>query len=814
MSTTLKRTLLIIVAVIGTMAAWAKMTDQQVIDYIKRQSAIGKSEQQIGKELLARGVTKEQIERLRDQYSGTEASAKGSNKVVGTKLEGTRQSRLRNSQQPDNATISQMTSIFDVMMPDSLGYARVDTIPQKKIYGHEVFSSKELSFEPNENMATPADYRLGPGDQVIIDIWGASEDQIRDYISPEGTIILSQIGPVSLNGLTIDEANNRLKQLFATKYAGVEDEETDVSINLGAIRSILVNVMGEVNVPGSYRLSPFSNVFTALYRAGGINSVGSIRNVHIIRNGNRLVDVDIYDYLFEGKQTGNIRLQEGDVVIVPPYEELISVKGNVKRPMYYELKEGETLADLLKYTGGFTGNAYSDMVTVNRPTGKENEIYNVTSSDYSGYRLKDGDIVNVGVINDRFINRVELRGSVFRPGMYALGEGTTTLKDVIRAAQGLAEDAYLERAILYREGEGQTLEAEGIPLGDILEGRAQDIVLKPNDILVVSSARELTDQGEVTIKGQVTTPGDYPFAKGMTVEDLIVMAGGLRQSASTARVDVSRRIIDPASMSPTEKLAQIFTFSLKNGLVVKSDPDFQLMPYDIVEIRKSPGYQSQKLVNVEGEVLFEGEYALQTRNERISDLIRRCGGIIEGAYPRGARLLRKMTEDEIAARDESVRLAAQNAEDSIAVGKLVLSEIYSVGLELEKALSQPGSAYDLVLQDGDRLVIPQEISTVKITGDVMFPNVVGYQPGKKLGWYIDQAGGYGERAKKSKAFVVYMNGMVARAKKDTRIEPGCQIIVPSKPKNGGTNWAQVLGYVSTFSTLGTMAATIYSIFKK
>lgn len=813
MSTTLRRTLLVVVAVIAAMTAWAKMTDQQVIDYIKRQSAIGKSEQQIGKELLARGVTKEQIERLRDQYSGTEASAK-SNKVVGTKLEGTRESRLRSSQQPDNATISQMTNIFDVMMPDSLGYARVDTIPQRKIYGHEIFSSKELSFEPNENMATPADYRLGPGDQVIIDIWGASEDQIRDYISPEGTIILSQIGPVSLNGLTIDEANNRLKQLFATKYAGVEDEETDVSINLGAIRSILVNVMGEVNVPGSYRLSPFSNVFTALYRAGGINSVGSIRNVHIIRNGNRLVDVDIYDYLFEGKQTGSIRLQEGDVVIVPPYEELISVKGNVKRPMYYELKEGETLADLLKYTGGFTGNAYSDMITVNRPTGKENEIYNVTSSDYSGYRLKDGDIVNVGVINDRFINRVELRGSVFRPGMYAIGDGTTTIKDVIRSAQGLAEDAYLERAILYREGEGQTLEAQGIALGDILEGRAQDIVLKPNDILVVSSARELTDQGEVTIKGQITTPGDYPYAKGMSVEDLIVMAGGLRQGASTARVDVSRRIIDPASMSPTEQLAQIYTFSLKNGLVVKSDPDFQLMPYDIVEIRKSPGYQTQKLVNVEGEVLFEGEYALQTRNERISDLIRRCGGIIEGAYPRGARLLRKMTEDEIAARDESVRLAAQNSEDSIAVDKLVLSEIYSVGLELEKALSQPGSAYDLVLQDGDRLVIPQEISTVKITGDVMFPNVVGYQPGKKLGWYIDQAGGYGERAKKSKAFVVYMNGMVARAKKDTRIEPGCQIIVPSKPKNGGTNWAQVLGYVSTFSTLGTMAATIYSIFKK
>lgn len=819
MSNTLKRTLLAFVTAIFTLTAWAKMTDQQVIDYIKRQTAIGKTEQQIGKELLAKGVTKEQIERLRDQYAGTEETAatakKNSSKTnIGTKLEGTRESRLRTAKAPDENTISKMGGVFDVMLPDSLEFAQPDTITKKKIYGHDIFTTKDLSFEPNENMATPSDYRLGPGDEVVIDIWGASEDQIRDYISPEGNIIISQIGPVSLNGLTIAEANSRLKQIFAKKYAGVEDEETDISINLGEIRSILVNVMGEVNVPGSYRLSPFSNVFNAIYRAGGINEVGSLRNVHIIRNGNRLVDVDIYDYLFGGKQTGSIRMQEGDVVIVPPYEQLVNVEGNVKRPMYYELREGETLSDLLKYSGGFAGNAYTDMITVNRPTGKENEIYNVESSDFSGYRLKDGDIVNIGEVNERFLNRVELRGAVLRPGMYALGNGTNTLKEVIKAAQGLADNAYLDRAILYREGEGQTLAAQGVALGDILEGRAKDIVLQPNDVLVVSSAKEIIEQGEVTINGQVTDPGDYPYAKGMTVEDLIVMAGGLRQGASTARVDVSRRIMDPTSMRPTEQTAKVFTFALKNGLLINGDPEFELKPFDIVEIRKSPGYQEQKLVSVEGEVLFEGQYALQSRNERISDIIRRCGGIVEGAYPRGARLLRKMTEDEIAARDESLRLAAQNSEDSISVDKLVLSEVYSVGLELEKALSYPGSAYDLVLQDGDKLVIPQEISTVKISGDVMFPNVVGYQPGKKLSWYIDQSGGYGERARKSKAFVVYMNGMVARAKRNTPIEPGCQIIVPSKPKNGGTNWAQILGYVSSFSTLGTMAATIYSIFKK
>ncbi len=813
------RTALIVVAMITALTAWAKMTDQQVIDYIKRQSAVGKSEQQIGKELLAKGVTQEQVERLREKYASQEEAVTSKNKNsktggVGEKLEGTRESRLRKATEPDEKTIGKMETVFDIITPDSLKIELEDTITRKKIFGHDVFTNKALSFEPNENMATPADYRLGPGDEVVIDIWGASEDQIRDFISPEGSIIVSQIGPVYLNGLTIAEANSRLKQLFASKYAGVAEEDTEVSVNLGDVRSILVNVMGEVNIPGSYRLSPFSTVFNALYRAGGINEVGTLRNIEIVRNGNRLVNVDIYDYLFGGKKTGDVRLQEGDVIIVPPYAELINVEGTVKRPMYYELREGESLAKLLEYTGGFAGNAYTDMITVSRQTGKDNEIFNVSASDFSSYRLKDGDIVTVGSVTDRFLNKVELKGSVMRPGNYALGNGISTLRDVLRVAEGLADDAFSNRAILYREGTDNSLEAIGVDLADILAGRAPDVKLRPNDMLVVSSVKEIMDQGEVTINGQITNPGDYPYAKGITIEDLIVIAGGLQQGASTARVDVSRRVIDPASLKPTENVAEVFTFALKDGLMLKGDPGFELKPYDIVEVRKSPGYQTQKLIEVEGEVLFEGEYALQKRNERISEIIRRAGGIIDGAYLRGARLMRKMTEDEKAARDESIRLATQSAEDSISIDQLALSDVYSVGIELEKALAQPGSAYDLVLKDGDKLIIPEEMSTVKISGDVMFPNVVGYQPGKKLGYYIDQAGGYGERAKKSKAFVVYMNGMVARAKRNTPIEPGCQIIVPSKPKSGGTNWAQVIGYVSSFASLGTMAATIYSIFKK
>lgn len=796
---------LIVATLLVSTVAWAKMTDQQVIEYIRQQSALGKTEQQIGKELLAKGVTPDQIERLRAQNeAGATSSAKATQEV-----------RLRQGLAPDQQTVDQMYSVFDKMSSDSIGYLfnPESEIPQRRIFGHEVFSSKSLSFEPNENMATPADYRLGPGDEVIIDIWGASEDQIRRTISPEGSIIVEQIGPVNLNGLTIDQANNRVRQLFASKYAGIADEETEINLTLGQIRSILVNVMGEVTVPGSYRLSPFSTVFNALYRAGGINGIGSLRNINVLRDGRRIMNVDVYDYLFGGKDS-NVRLQEGDVIIVPPYENLVSVEGNVKRPMFYELRNDESLAKLLEYTGGFDGDAYTDNISVSRKTGKENEIYNVESGDFVSYMLKDGDIVTVGGVVDRFSNRVELRGAVMRPGMYALTPATATLRQMLESAEGLTEDAYLDRAVIYREGDDLTPEALTVFLGDIVSGKAPDIQLKRNDVVKIYSVMDLLDQGVLTIHGLVNTPGEYSYAEGTTVEDLIVRAGGLSLGASTARVDVARRIIDPESLTPTDQTAKIYTFALRDGHMLKGDPEFKLMPYDIVTIRRSPGYQAQELISIDGGVLFGGEYALQKRNERVSDVINRAGGIIDGAYLRGARLMRNMTPDEIAARDESIRLAMQNSEDSISISQLNLGSQYSVGINLEMALAKPGSYYDVILKDGDRLTIPEEVSTVKISGDVMYPNVVSYVPGKKLGYYIDQAGGYGERARKSKAFIVYMNGTVARAKRGTTIEPGCQIVVPSKPVSGGTNWAQILGYISSFTSLGTMAATLYSIFKK
>ena len=783
------------------------MTDQQVIDYIKSQAAVGKTEQQIGKELLAKGVSPQQIERLRQQYSAA-------NEASQQKKNARTDSRLRNPGSADvnqaNPTVELLTNLSDVL---------TDTFAVKqegnmlKIFGHDLFTNPDITFEPNENMATPQDYRLGPGDEVIIDIWGASEDQIRGTISPEGNIIISQIGPVYLNGLTVNEANNHLKSLFASKYAGVEEDETDVNLTLGQIRSIMVNIMGEANVPGNYRLSPFSSVLNAIYRAGGITDIGSLRNISVLRNGKTIYDVDVYDYLFQGKQNGNIRLQEGDVIIIPPYEGIINVEGNVKRPMFYEIKNGESLANIMNYTGGFDGGAFTGQITVSRSNGSENEIFNVSSEEFPNFALRDGDIISVGRINSRFANKIELQGAVMQPGTYSV-DNASTLLDLIKLASGLTEDAFTDRILIYRKNDDLTLSALGIDLKSILEGKKPDVRLLKNDVVVIPSTLQIFDQGVLTINGLVNNPGAYPYAEGTTIEDLIVMAGGLKLGASTARVDVSRRIVDPTSMQQTNQTAEIFSFALKEGLVLTDDPTFKLMPYDIVQIRRSPGYQVQKLVQVEGEVLFEGQFALQNRNERVTDIIKRAGGIIDGAYIKGARLIRQMTDEEKMSRDESLRLIRNQLNDSVDFDQLIISDFYSVGLQLDKALENPGSYHDLVLKDGDRLIVPEEISTVKISGEVMFPNTVGYIPGKDWKYYLNQAGGFGERAKKNKTFIIYMNGTVTKASGKAKIEPGCQIIVPTKPAGTGFNWAQVFGYITSFASLGLTAATIYSILRK
>lgn len=783
------------------------ITDQQVIDYIKQQTAAGKSEQQIGKELMAKGVTPEQAKRIKAQL---ESQQQGENQATRQTVTSAESERKHNA--AEDVSVS---SIENMQREIEKGDAMSGS--GRKIYGHQVFNSQSLTFEPSENLATPQNYRLGPGDEVVIDIWGTSEDHMRQTISPEGSIMISQIGPVYLNGLTIKDANQHIKSAFSRKYAGMNDAETDIQVTLGQVRTIQVDILGEVATPGTFRMSPFSSVFHALYRAGGINDIGSLRNIQVLRNGKKVAGVDIYDYLFKGKTSGNIRLQEGDVIIVPPYEQLVNIDGNVKRPMYYEIKPDETVKSLLDYAGGFTGDAYGGMVRLSRQSGTENELYNIDRGEFATYRLQDGDIITVGTILDRYANRVELKGAVYRPGMFAIGDGLKTVRDLIDKADGVTEDAYTDRVLLYREGPEKQLEVVALDLKDILRGAAPDITLKRNDMLVISSVNELEERGDVYIGGQVARPGAYPYAANSTVEDLIFQAGGLLEGASTARVDISRRIVDPSATEATNQLAQEFTVSIENGLAVGKGKGFRLKPYDRVEVRRSPGYAPQETVAIDGEVLFAGTYTLRKRNERLSEFVTRAGGLIDGAYIKGAHLSRRLSESELAARKEALRLAmsnnSENMGDSIAIDKIDLSNMYNVGINLEKALANPGSDYDLVLMPGDSLYVPEKQSTVKISGDVMFPNAVIYEPGKKLSHYINQAGGYGQRAEKGKAFIVYMNGTVARAKRNTPIEPGCHIIVPSKPQNGGTDWSKILTLTTGFMSVATMVATIPNLFK-
>lgn len=824
----MKKILTTILSVAIALSA-AAFTDDQVITYINQQTAAGKSEQQIGKELLAKGVTAEQVRRIKarlERANDKKAKTQSSSLEQGSATRRLKQGEtslnkntLQNKKSLTSSTSSKKTSNAlisdeDIDININLEGDLEDTKPGRQIYGHEIFNQQALTFEPNANIATPKNYRLGPGDEVIIDIWGAAEDHIRKTITPEGSIMVQQLGPIHLNGMTVDEANRHIRKLFASKYAGVGSDKTDIGLTLGDIRSIQIDIMGEVERPGSFRMSPFSNVFHALYNAGGINNIGSMRDIKVLRNGKRVATVDIYDYLFNGKQTGNIRLQEGDVIIVPPYSQLVELNGNVKRPMYYELKPGETIDRLISLAGGFSGDAYSDVLRIERQNGTENELVTIDRSQYKNYKLQDGDIVTVGTVIDRYANRVESKGALNRPGQYALGKGISTLKDLINKSEGLTEDAFLNRALIYREGPNLELEVIAVNLSDLLNGHTPDIELKRNDILEVSSVLTLNERGDVQINGLVTNPGKYPFADNMTLADLILQAGGLLEGASTAHIDVSRRITNPTDSNSTARIADIYQLKFDNSYKT-SDRAFKLKPYDIVEVHPSPDYHTQEQVEIKGEAMYIGKYTLSKRNERLSDIIKRAGGLKESAYIPGASLVRKMTEEEILVRDQTIKMAKQNSNetDSLDVEKIDLSDTYNVGIDLAAALANPGTPADVVLQEGDVLNIPQMQSTVKISGDVLFPNTVGFVPGKKAKYYIEQAGGYGNRAEKKKAFVVYMNGSVAKIGRNTKLEPGSHIVVPTKEKTTGFDWAKLTVLTGTLGTVATMAATVIAIFR-
>ena len=806
-------TLFFLIFVLSGVVMAQQMSDDQVIQYVKEANKSGKSQKQITTELLRRGVTKEQVSRIQQKYSESNTVSNKSNEMP---------SQLRQRTLVDDGGGQRRTTDYsEVGMLDETVGGRVDnradntatTDNASQIFGHDVFTNRNLTFEPSINLATPVDYRLGPGDEVIIDVWGASENTIRQSISPEGTIQVSGLGPVQLSGMTVKDANAYLQREFSKIYSGISGSEptSQIKLTLGEI-----NIMGEVAVPGTYTLSSFSSVFHALYRAGGVNKIGSLRSIKVVRNGKTIADLDVYDYLMKGKMKDDIRLQEGDVIIVNPYESLVRIAGKVKRPMFYEMKPTETVATILNYAGGFTGDAYKKAVRIIRKSGREHQVYNVDEMDYSVFRLDDGDSISVDAVLKRFENRVEIRGAVYRSGLYELSGTVNTVKQLIKKAEGLRGDAFLNRALLDRENEDLSHEVIAVDLGGLLKGTVADIPLQKNDILYIPSIHDLKEEETISIHGEVASPGTFLFSKNMTIEDLLVQSGGLLEAAATTKVDITRRIKDPKSTSFSSVLGKTYSFDIKDGLVVGGEGDFHLEPFDEVYVRKSPAYRKQQNVVVAGEVLFGGNYALVKKNERLSDLISKAGGITPDAYVKGARLIRKMTEEEQRRQADAVRMARMGeGKDSISVEKLNISDTYTVGINLEKAISNPGSDFDLVLREGDVLFIPEYINTVKISGAVMYPNTVLYKRGESLRYYINQAGGYGNLAKKKKAYVVYMNGTVSRLKSRDKkaIEPGCEIIVPSKEEKKRMSTAEILGMGSTTASIAAMIATMVNLFK-
>lgn len=788
---------------------WAQsLSDDQVVEYVKTATEAGKSQKQIMTELVAKGVTRAQAERIKKRYEEQQASEQTMGAVA--------KNRQRHTEE---VTTEISGGNMDLITAEMSNPTEQSTdVAAQLVFGRNIFNSRNLTFAPSQNLPTPVNYKLAAGDEVIIDIWGSSQMTYREYISPEGNINIPNIGPIYLNGMTIQSAEKYLKKELSKIHSGIDGENptTEMKLTLGQIRTIQVNIMGEVTVPGTYNISSFSNIFHALYRAGGIGKLGSLRNIYLMRNGKKIANVDVYDFILKGKTMDATRLQEGDVIIVPPYEMLVDIQGNVKRPMFYEMKNGETVKTLIDYAGNFTGNAYTKNVRITRQNGREYQIYTVDDIDYSVFKLMDGDVLNVSAMLDRFANRLEIKGAVYRPGVYQFSGQLNTVKLLVEKAEGIMGDAFLGRAVLHREREDLTKEVIQVDLKNILNGTKPDIALQRNDVLYIPSIHDLQDIGTISVFGEVARPGDFPFAENTTLEDIIIQAGGLKESASSVRVDVSRRIKDSKGTQVSNEIGQMFTFALKDGFVIDGEQGFKLQPYDQVFVRKSPAYQEQINVSINGEILYGGTYALTQKSERLSNLIEKAGGLTPYAYAKGARLIRKINEEERFRMQNVLDMAKQSAEgsDSIDISKLDLGNVYYVGIDLEKALKNPNSDDDIILREGDVLVVPEYNNTVRISGAVMYPNTVSYSSNKSLSYYIEQAGGYGVRAKKNKAYIIYMNGQVKKAKKFSNdvIQPGCEIIVPSKEKNQ-FKLQNILSIATTSASLATMVASIANILK-
>jgi protein involved in polysaccharide export with SLBB domain/DNA-binding transcriptional MerR regulator len=823
-------------------AAQSGMTDNQVMDFVIEQNANGASRQQIVTQLMQRGVTIDQIRRIQKKYQrqikngalGADDITAGSKDVKDRmrKANGEKRTELKerekrnvsnyrtkdgrlktkkNTYNDDDMEFTEMDDAMDFMMPDSLKYFEVEKRETgRKIFGHDVFNNKEMTFESSMNLATPQNYRLGAGDEVNIDIWGAAQESVTETVSPDGTITVEGIGLIHIGGLTVSQAKRRLREVIGPRY-----RDSQIDLRLGQTRTITISVTGEVKMPGTYTLSAFATVYNALYMAGGPNDIGTLRSIKVFREGRQISSVDVYAFLLNGQLTGDVRLQDNDIITVGPYESLVCISGKVKRPMFYEMKKNESAATLLRYAGGFTGDAYTKAIRVNRKAGAQYSVFNVGEFDMNDFRLMDEDSVTVDSTIVRYQNMVQVIGAVFRPGMYQVGGQISTVKALVEAAGGLTEEAIGQHAVMHRTRADRSLEVVSVDISGILEGTVPDLPIKNEDVLYIASHEDQEQDKIVTIHGEVTYPGTYRYAANETVEDLILQAGGLTNAASLTKVDVARRIIDPEATEASDTLAFTYSFNInKDFTVEETGSHFTLQPYDEVYVRRSPKYIEQQNVTVEGEVQFKGNYTLTNSRQRLSEIIKQAGGLTTRAYPQGAKLMRQMTQEEREQMETMLRTAQRNSgNDSIDVKKLLTLTTFPVAIELDKAMANPGSDDDPYLREGDRIVVPRFTSTVTINGEVLYPNTVRYKAGEKTDYYLDLAGGVSSTGKRSQTIIIYMNGMVAKADRKHRPAPGCQIVVPTKAKKRGLGLTEWLAIGTSTASIATMIATIANLIK-
>ena len=819
--------------------AQSTMTDEQVMQYVLSETQKGTSQTEIVTKLMSQGVSLEQIQRLRTKYTKeTDGSVLGAqdltgvsrlrqNNGSGVKQEGTGFMKKGNGlAEPDVNSMSalqrqqyiqQQQSLYlnglGFVLPDSMsmfnmynydGYRQIESPEHsKRIFGHDIFSQTMLTFEPEMNIPAPADYLLGAGDLVFIDVTGASQFSFNGEISPEGFVHVEGFGPVKVGGLTIAQANSQLRKTLGRFF-----KESEIVLTVGQTKTITVNVMGEVMHPGTYTLSAFATVFHALYMAGGANDIGTLRAIKVYRDNRLISTIDLYDFILNGKLAGNVRLASNDVIVVGPYESLVQISGKVKRPMYYEMRPTESVATLLAYSGGFTGDAYRDHIRLIRKNSGQKEVFSINEFEAETFRVADGDSLFVDSVLDRYANMVEIKGAVFRPGMYQVGNQITTVRQLVEQAGGLTEDAFLARAVMHRRKKDRSLEVLPIALGQVMNHELPDITLRNEDVLYIPSLKDIQDEKKLSIYGEVYYPGVYHFADNTTVEDLILQAGGLKDAASLVKVDVSRRLRNAKAEETSSVIAEIFSFALKDGFVVEGTPGFVLQPFDEVFVRKSPGYVEQNHVTIEGEVVFEGIYTLSNKGQRLSDLLEMAGGLTQEAYPKGARLIRTLTDAERLKQQSMKKFIV--SKDSAELRKFDLNQVRYVGINLDKAIEHKGSdEWDLVLQDGDKLIIPQYTNTVTINGEVLYPNTVAYMPGQGLDYYINQAGGFSVKARRKKVFAVNLNGTVTRVRRSKDIQPGCEIVVPTKEeRKRAVSLTEILSIGTTAAALGTMISTL------